>query len=447
MEIKTGPVRGNITLLPPASAEGKPLPLKVGEIVAARIINQSAQDQYTVLIKQQSLQLKTPLKLDIGQTVELKVIQSQPQAQLQLVNIDNTQHTISQAMRTLLARQAPASELLANLSQLIQTTRPANLPAPVADPLGQIIKQFLERLATPRQIASGTGLKQAILDSGQFLEQKLTQTPAGEPLRQAVSHDLRANLLRLAQSLKELTAKAGNQASVEQVGKVGSQDGKSAALQQALARQLAAASSTQTGHNTPLGALPKSADLSQLLPLPLRHQPQQLLTRAAPSIHERMSAIQILRELSQQTEAAVARNQLQQLATLPTSDETRPFWNFELPVFNGEKVDLIQLQIEQDAEKKQQDGQRKPWRVKLAFELEQLGALHVQLTLYESQVNSLIWAEREQSVELINQHLKDLHKRFVRHGLNIGELHCQHGTPPQPSKPATAPSSFLDIEV
>ncbi|WP_372439017.1 flagellar hook-length control protein FliK, partial [Pandoraea sputorum] len=71
------------------------------------------------------------------------------------------------------------------------------------------------------------------------------------------------------------------------------------------------------------------------------------------------------------------------------------------------------------------------WRIDLSFDLEPLGPLQVHAQLVRGTLSSQLWAQREDSAQLIERELGYLRGRLVACGLAVGELACSHGSAPQ----------------
>lgn len=91
----------------------------------------------------------------------------------------------------------------------------------------------------------------------------------------------------------------------------------------------------------------------------------------------------------------------------------------------------IKLQQEQNANRNQQEKPETLWRVELAFDVAPLGPLQVQAQLLQGTLSSQIWAEHDGTAQLIRAELEHLRQRLTAAGLNVAELACRQGTPPQ----------------
>ena len=72
--------------------------------------------------------------------------------------------------------------------------------------------------------------------------------------------------------------------------------------------------------------------------------------------------------------------------------------------------------------------------MELAFELDHLGPLQVRAQLLRGSLSSQLWAERAETTHLINAELGHLRERLQAAGLEVGELACSQGMPPQGPK-------------
>jgi hypothetical protein len=142
--------------------------------------------------------------------------------------------------------------------------------------------------------------------------------------------------------------------------------------------------------------------------------------------------------------AAVSRLQSHQLASLEQSGLTddgrlQTTWQLEIPMRNLQDIVPLQvkLQREEPAEPEPQDKREEKeakqplWRVELAFDLDPLGPLQVQAQLIQGRLSSQLWAEQPYTASLIESHLGRLRERLLAAGLNVGDLDCHLGSPPQ----------------
>ncbi|WP_163030866.1 flagellar hook-length control protein FliK, partial [Pseudomonas viridiflava] len=117
-------------------------------------------------------------------------------------------------------------------------------------------------------------------------------------------------------------------------------------------------------------------------------------------------------------------------------------WQMEVPMRNAHDIVPLQVKVQredkpdEEASHEKADGdvqetREKLWKVDLAFDLEPLGPMQVHAQLLRGTLSSQLWAERPDSAALIGQELGHLRERLIACGLAVGELACNHGTPPQ----------------
>lgn len=347
------------------------------------------------------LSVETPLPLPIGSLLTAQVQGSQALNFLPLSGrLD--QLVLGQQLAAQQGRQGSLEGLFKNLQGLNQQSAlPENLRASVDKLLGLLPEAG--QLSTPK------GLAQALENSGLFLEAKLL---GGQTA--SLSQDLKANLLRLvAQLLPNLPTAPAMPGTLGAVS-------TATALAQALPALVRNA----------LGSLGQANLRQQGLSFPL---PSRLL--------QSMEGEADLEALLKLAAAAVSRLQTHQLSSLAQSQVTAEgnlltTWQLELPMRNQQ--DIVPLQIKLQREEQNNAGKKEQmevqWRVDLAFDLAPLGPLQVQAQLIRGSLSSQLWAERSNTAELIDHELGHLRERLLAAGLEVGELACRQGMPPQGPK-------------
>ena len=63
--------------------------------------------------------------------------------------------------------------------------------------------------------------------------------------------------------------------------------------------------------------------------------------------------------------------------------------------------------------------------------MEPLGPMQIQAQLIAGSLSSQLWAERPYTADLIENNLFALRQRLLDRGLNVGDIDCHLGTPPQ----------------
>lgn len=389
-------------------------------------------DQGAVLtVGRQHVLARTLAPLQLGQRLRLEVVQprSDPPV-LRILNAIDRQNPAEQALRTLLPRQTSLAPLLANLRLLADSaadtrsgpaqTATSNPTAALSRPVIEHLQQWLRLLPDSAQASRPDGLKQALQDSGVFLEGRLARllsTTAGlrpdslsRQAAQLLSGDLRAGLLRLVATLQANRAQTP-----------------------ATPPRSTAPSSAQTqSTSAPPTATP--APLRGVLPHP---QPQAAATLAT------LPPAAAGQELLQQIEGALARIQLHQIQSQPHSqsqsqsqssqsgaEAARAVWAMELPLRNGPQIDVFGLHIQRDGGGQEvADTHPAVWSVILAFNLTELGAVRAHVSLYDGQVSVQFWVERPTTRQCFDAELTTLRTHLGTAGLQVGRLGCQDGIP------------------
>ncbi|MGN8122660.1 flagellar hook-length control protein FliK [Pseudomonas sp. 22082] len=350
-----------------------------------------------------TLSIDSPQPLRIGTLLSALVQDSQTLKFLPLSNRQE-QLAVSQQLVSQQSRQGSLDGLL----KMLQSLPPAT--DQTSQDLRAAVDKLLANLPDVQQLSTPKGLAQALANSGVFLETKLLtgQNPTLAP-------DMKADLLKL---IAQLTP-----------GLPG---------------------------NTNLNAIIAANTLAQALPSFVRNalgMLGQVSAKPVPSsfplpdrLLQSLEGEGDLEHLLRLAAAAVSRLQSHQLSSLEqtgVTDDGRLLstWQLEIPMRNLQ--DIVPLQVkfqrEEAPEKQQANEQRRDerepkqqlWRVDLAFDMEPLGPMQIQAQLISGSLSSQLWAERPYTASLIESNLTALRQRLLDSGLNVGDLDCHLGTPPQ----------------
>jgi hypothetical protein len=271
------------------------------------------------------------------------------------------------------------------------------------------VDKLLAGLPDVQQLSTPKGLAQALANSGLFLEAKLLtgQNPTLVP-------DMKGDLLKLiAQLTPGLPANTNLNAII---------------AANTLAQAMPSFVRNALGMLGQVSAKPSPTSF----PLPER------LLQSAEGEDD-------LEHLLRLAAAAVSRLQSHQLSSLEqtgvTSDgRLMSTWQLEIPMRNLQDIVPLQVKFQrEEAPEKEQPRERRDerepkqplWRVELAFDMEPLGPLQIQAQLIKGSLSSQLWAERPYTASLIESNLAALRQRLLDSGLNVGDLDCHLGTPPQ----------------
>ncbi|MBH3384877.1 flagellar hook-length control protein FliK [Pseudomonas juntendi] len=343
-----------------------------------------------------TLSVDSPRPLAVGSLLSALV---QGDQSLRFVPLSGRQDqlSIAQQLMTQQNRQASLPGLLDALQQL---TRSADAPGD----LRASAERLLAGLPDVRQLADAKGVAQALSNSGAFLEAKLL---GGYPA--AVATDLKAHLLRLVAQAPNLPPGTPSLA-----------PDSLAVTMPAVARGALGLLERVSPKPQP-GAFPLPSRL--LNALEDEGDLQQLLRLAAAAISRLQSH---------------AMSSLQQSGTLENGN-LQTTWQTEVPIRHGQEFIPLQVKLQREETPRQQadreqeaaDSLRALWRIDLAFDLPPLGPMQVQAQLNQGQLSGQLWAEREPTARLIDSQLGSLRERLLARGLEVGDLECRAGIPPQ----------------
>jgi flagellar hook-length control protein FliK len=171
---------------------------------------------------------------------------------------------------------------------------------------------------------------------------------------------------------------------------------------------------------------------------------------AAPSIAPDAPLATAVRHLLDDTDAALARQTLLQVASLPDPpdaagnriDPTTPRWNFEIPFATPSGTAIAQFEVSRDGGGNEVEATKRVWRARFSLDIEPAGPVHALISLIGDRTSVRMWAERPQTASLLRAGAGDLSFALSQAELAPGDIVIREGTPP-PSQPAKA-GHFLD---
>jgi hypothetical protein len=302
--------------------------------------------------------------------------------------------SIAAAVQAAASRQGSLGPLLADLEQAVKTDA---LPQPLAGAAARVLDGRLSLDGV-----SAAGLRQALARSGLFLEASFA---VGLPADVAPPGlDLKAVLLVLRQLLK---AWGDSEA---QAGSAGS----------------------TVSANAP--------------PPPYRGAPPSAQAAAHVSLPAYAPAGTVAQRLLVETDAALARQTLLQLASLPESDPgshatvRAAQWAFEIPLAFKQGSAVAQFEIARDGHAAGTEPSF-TWRVRFSVNLEPMGPVHALIALAGGRAAVTLWAEREASAEHLRADGGLLEAALRAAALEPRDIQFRIGAP---AAPPTAAGRFLD---
>jgi hypothetical protein len=171
---------------------------------------------------------------------------------------------------------------------------------------------------------------------------------------------------------------------------------------------------------------------------------------AASSIEPDMPLATTAHHLLSDTDAAIARQTLLQVASLPDLvdttagrlDPTTPRWNFEIPFATLQGTAMAQFEISRDGGGSEVEAARRIWRARFSLDVEPAGPVHALVSLSGELTSVRMWAERPATAAQLRAGAVQLSQALSRAELQPGDIVIRDGQPPQPV-PAPA-GHFLD---
>lgn len=327
---------------------------------------------------------------------------------------------VADAVRQALPLQQPLRDLMPVLQAVLQH------PQPLPKPLSQALTQLLQIFPRPQQLQQSQPLKQALQDSGTFLESKLAR-PAAD----------------LSNATHPATSRLGNQPPPADAAK--SADTLNRDIKALIERilpqveRLATGGANTTDPNAPTSPLATSYGIN-MPPAPTLNPGVSRNSHHGSAKHSGDQSVDVLlRQLSRQLLASLARTQLNQLDSIShrqsfTNDPQSPInsWTLELPIMNGQRVDNLDVRIEQreSGDGGKADKKLMSWTVMLNFDLHQLGKMQVQLNIIEKTVSAMIWSQLKETHEQVQHHINELRGGLEKVGVQVKKVECQIGIPP-----------------
>ncbi|WP_445488814.1 flagellar hook-length control protein FliK [Rhodopseudomonas sp. RCAM05734] len=159
-----------------------------------------------------------------------------------------------------------------------------------------------------------------------------------------------------------------------------------------------------------------------------------------------------LRHLLADTDAALARQTLMQVASLPDRgdassmriDPASPRWSFEIPFAMPQGTAIAQFEISRDGgNDNPTEAAQQVWRARFSLDVEPAGPVHALVSLQGDKTSVRMWAERPATAQQLRDGASQLNQALVRAELHPGDIVIRDGAPPSQPAPASA-GHFLD---
>jgi hypothetical protein len=171
---------------------------------------------------------------------------------------------------------------------------------------------------------------------------------------------------------------------------------------------------------------------------------------AAPSITSGAPPASAAHRLLGDTDAAIARQTLLQVASVPDridtpgahNDPITPRWHFEIPFATPQGTAVAQFEISQQAGGNEVEAVKRVWRARFSLDVEPAGPVHALISLTGERTSVRMWAERPATAAQLRAGVAQLTQALSKAELQPGDIVIRDGAPPQPS-PVRA-GHFLD---
>jgi len=345
-----------------ASSEG----WRIGSVLSARPLGQTDQGLLVLQVGALTVAADAP-GTQLPPQFQVRVLSLGAQPQLEVLGLaSQADGQVQQVLRERLPQQNGYAPMLATLGALSQWPLARQLPPYLRSALAMLEHS----MATPQEVSTGQGLRNAVARSGLFMEAQLAQ--ASDADTHAAHEDMKGAMLRLVAVLKgqPLASEPGNEIDVE----------------------------------PPLlyrGAIPQGR---QTLP---------------PDLGNSQNVADFLPRLYTDMQAALARLEVAQLQATPGQ------WVVEIPVQDSDGADVLQLLFRRETDADQ------IWTLGFSIDLSSLGPIVGELQLRGLRLSVRLWAQSRNTVERLETQFGALRQRLDATGLFLDQLSCVHGLPQQ----------------
>ncbi|MDB2705144.1 flagellar hook-length control protein FliK [Pseudomonadota bacterium] len=384
----------------------------------------------------------------VGEKLKMNIISVKPlNIQLEPVVIASREQRILENIRQLLPHQ-PATPQLKVISSLIQQQ---SLP----DNVRQAIDTLVQHSTDKAQLTDAGKLKQSVLSSGVVMENILLNQP------NIKTQDFKANLAKVMVAVEASLLQMKNAAAKPELNKLPSQvesaltvNGKTPAqlLNVLLSNnyRIPLLSANSPAFLSTITSPSHALSIVQLLTKPFTLAPQSLMA-TIEKVVARPELLQLLKEV-EGVHQKIQMNQLIMLKEPETTSNTASSWLFDVPVKDKHNLDIVQMQIDQQKNAKDDKEDNDIWNVKLRLDTENLGPVQASVTLHQSDVKVVIKAEIEESAQLLTEYLSELELAMAKLELTMSYLSCSCGEVEQAimtssDLPKDISSGLVDISV
>jgi hypothetical protein len=182
-------------------------------------------------------------------------------------------------------------------------------------------------------------------------------------------------------------------------------------------------------------------------PPPYRHAPTVPQPPARPAALDAMPPREAALRLLGETEAALARHTMLQIASLPDEVSQNRAGDpaqrlvFDIPLATPQGTAVMQLRIERDGGRSGKDTKKPVWQATFSLDVEPIGPVHARIAMAGDTANVSLFAERGDSAAALRENAGLLAAGLAEAAITPGDILCATGAP---ASPAAAPGLFVD---
>lgn len=286
--------------------------------------------------------------LQIGDILKLQIEQLKPMPQFRIVSLQKSTDTnlITQTLKNLVAQNTSTTPLLKDISYI--ANRPSLRPSPLSADVNAAVRDIFKHIPAAFNLKTASQVKNQLQNSGTFFESNiknqifsllqntqlnkqlnkmpLVKSPLSSNIKSVVETDLAAQLHRLANLIRTQLAPVTPE------------------------KMAATLKTTQNIAQPIISSTDNKTIAQQVQRAPAQQANFQNIT-------QREEAMQ---SFLRQVESSLTHMQQTQLQNLNESQPGRPLWLMELPIKDGQDIDLFELRISEE-ENSQTEGEAKKY--------------------------------------------------------------------------------------
>ncbi len=450
LEIVKAGTAPEFNVLPETRAGGQPVEAKITAIIGNKIQLQlfttppaSVKTDSLITIERTQLS-NAPTDLKVGQSLSLDIVLSGNTPEFKVIAAAKpiSEAAVTEFIKQFLPRHEAApiflNQLIKDLPQLLNNQS-------VSQALKTIAANIINNLPPKEQLVSSLGLKQAIADSGLFLEAKLPplmdQTEFIKQLPQliknpSVPQSLQRMAAEIVQNLTQKEPLPDGAVVVEQaMSPKLIAEAPPSELNPAKPTDTAKAEDTQV--EKAMDPLPKADTAEKALPGVAAEDFKANLLKFIQALKRELGAqdgqlpvqadLDLLKNLQNKTENTVAGIVLDQLMSLPKDDNPKQLWSIDIPFIDRQQAETVKIEIQQDKESRQQSSGGGNWSVNITITPPELGTIHCIVSYRDDVINTYFKSLSPQTTELIKHNLDYLKNQLEESGLTTGHMDAHDG--------------------